>query len=379
MPEMVAAGASTEAFLSSAGSLFFLSYGIGQLVNGFFGDYIKGKTIISGGLIFAALVLFLFPVCVDNDKSGVAPSLLWCCCGYFLSMLWGPMTKVIAENLPGRAGTASMTLLNVASILGTMLTYGVCAVAAALDQWRAAFYYLGAQTLVGAFVSFMLLRTAEKKGLLTVKKARKADRSDKASPSVSVTKTLLAHGIIPMIFVSAMNGIIRNSVAFWVPTYIADRLSVTPEVSSLISTLLPVVNVLGTFAGLFLLGRLRGRETVTIAVLFAYSAAAFTFMNVFSGNVINLILLFTSSAAMSSACNLIFSKYCLRFSDTGRASLISGTLDFISYIAAAAANPLFADLHNAFSWNATVYVWAAVCLVGALFSVAASHKKTLRE
>ena len=162
---LLAAGA--DGLISSA---YLICYGSGQLINGFIGDYIRGKSIISGGLLMAALVLFLFPTFAVNDDSGVMINVLWCFCGYFLSMLWGPMNKIIVENLPGKSGTASMTSLNVASITGTMLTYAVCAVFSARHEWQGAFYFLGVLTLCGAVTSYVLIYIPEKKGILADKK-----------------------------------------------------------------------------------------------------------------------------------------------------------------------------------------------------------------
>ena len=53
-PQMLAAG-YTEAYIGSVSSLFFVFYAIGQLINGWIGDHIKAKWMISGGLIFAAI------------------------------------------------------------------------------------------------------------------------------------------------------------------------------------------------------------------------------------------------------------------------------------------------------------------------------------
>ncbi len=55
--------------------------------------------------------------------------------------------------------------------------------------------------------------------------------------------------------------------------------------------------------------------------------------------VLSVGLLFFASAAMTAACNMIFSIYVLRFSGTGRLSGITGLLDFSAYIAAAGAIP----------------------------------------
>ena len=51
-PQMLAAG-YTEAYIGSVSSLFFVFYAVGQLINGWIGDHIQAKWMISGGLLFA--------------------------------------------------------------------------------------------------------------------------------------------------------------------------------------------------------------------------------------------------------------------------------------------------------------------------------------
>lgn len=388
MPEMTAAGAAERDILAFAGSLFFLSYGIGQLINGILGDYIRAKFIISGGLLISAIALFAFPSALVLDKSGSAVCMLWCACGFALSMLWGPMTKVIAENIPEENGVKCMTALTVASILGTTVTYLVSAAASAVKSWQSAFYVTGILTLAGCVLAFVLLHIPEKRGLLVMirrekRGKRKTADGESAASFRELTAVLLSGAIIPMLIISFTNGVLRNAVSFWIPTYITENLSVTPSVAAILSAVLTFVNLAGTYAGLYMLRRFKGNEAGVIATLFAFSAAAFVLMYA-AGDalpVAKLILLFSASAAMSSVCNLIYSKYCLRFAKTGRASVISGSLDFISYIASAIASALFEITVRTNGWGFTVMIWAAVAAVGLLSSVwtVSIFKKGLRR
>lgn len=60
-----------------------------------------------------------------------------------------------------------------------------------------------------------------------------------------------------MLLVSMVNGIIRNAVAFWIPTFLSERLGFSPALSASISGGLPLVNLAGTFLGLVILKKLR--------------------------------------------------------------------------------------------------------------------------
>ena len=79
--------------LGLVGSSFFWAYGIGQLINGYIGDRISGRIFIFFGLLVSALINIFF---------GLAPTLvvmviLWMFNGYFQSMLWGPIVRILSR------------------------------------------------------------------------------------------------------------------------------------------------------------------------------------------------------------------------------------------------------------------------------------------
>lgn len=375
-PEMVAVGAASEQSISFALSLFFLSYGFGQLANGVLGDYIKARTIISTGLGITSIVLLLYPTVLGMPFGGVISGILWCLCGFALSMLWGPMTKLVAENLPEKAGVRCMTSLNVACIIGRMIAAAICTVAASLGHWKLAYYVAGGFTLLGALISLVLLSRAEAKGLIKSSAPKAEDNADRV-PFAKLVPVLLSFGILPMIFISFSNGVIRNAVTAYIPTYISSVLGASTAMASVLSGICPFVELAGTFVGVWVMNKLHGDEIKAIGGMFGFSLVCYLMMTVCGTSIpaLNLAWLFASCAAMSSACNLIYSKYCLRFSQTGRASLISGGLDFVSYIAASIATPLF-DLTTAhLGETATVLSWALVSSAGLGCCLWATHTK----
>ena len=59
-PQMVNEGRIDTDKIGSLSSLFFITYAVGQLINGVIGDKIKAKYMLSIGLVFAGLCNFLF-------------------------------------------------------------------------------------------------------------------------------------------------------------------------------------------------------------------------------------------------------------------------------------------------------------------------------
>ena len=94
MPEMAQETGFSSSTLGLWGSMFFFTYGIGQVINGLIGDRIRAKWMVSLGLFLSGIVIAL-SACT---ASSIVGGLCWAACGFLLSMLWGPLAKVIAEN-----------------------------------------------------------------------------------------------------------------------------------------------------------------------------------------------------------------------------------------------------------------------------------------
>ena len=60
MIEMDAFGVDTQKFIGKVSSVYFITYAMGQLINGRIGDKIKGKYMIVAGLLLAGVTNFLF-------------------------------------------------------------------------------------------------------------------------------------------------------------------------------------------------------------------------------------------------------------------------------------------------------------------------------
>lgn len=372
MPEMALTTEFSSSTLGLWGSMFFFTYGIGQIINGLIGDRIKAKWMVSAGLFLSGIVIALSSCTASSVIGGIC----WAVCGFLLSMLWGPLSKIIAENTTAQTGRILMTALSAASIVGTMIAYLIASVTSAQHQWRWAFYITGIILVLTGAVWFVILHIWERKKFLrTVSLTTGAEQS-----LLSLFTLLRQHEIFPVLLFTIINGIVRNAVAFWIPTYITEQFQVIPATSSAITSALPIFNLIGTFLGLKLLKKCKENEYTVSIILFAISTVMFLLMTL-AGNrffILTIVALFLANAAMASACNMVFSVYCLKFRKTGRVSAITGCMDAVSYLFAALASPIFSAIVSGTNWNTTVLIWALLTAIGMFAAVTAyrSEKKS---
>ncbi len=114
-PQMIEGG-YTEEYIGRISFVYFAFYAVGQLINGAIGDKIKARYMISTGLFLSGITNLLFCnfVPVYPDMAVIIYGLT----GFFLAMIYGPMTKVVAENRSMRIPTGQLnSLLNDAILM----------------------------------------------------------------------------------------------------------------------------------------------------------------------------------------------------------------------------------------------------------------------
>ena len=94
-PQMIQDGVMTEAQIGTLSSVYFITYAVGQLINGMIGDRVKSKYMISLGLIIAGVCNSLFALFAIDLRAGIAA---YAMTGFALAMVYAPMAKVVAEN-----------------------------------------------------------------------------------------------------------------------------------------------------------------------------------------------------------------------------------------------------------------------------------------
>ena len=115
-PQMTEGGYFTIEQIGTLSGVYFACYAIGQLINGFIGDKIKAKYMIGLGLALAGVANVLFPAVSPAPLAAYA---VYGISGFFLSMIYGPMTKVVSENTEPHHATRCSLGYTFASFFGS--------------------------------------------------------------------------------------------------------------------------------------------------------------------------------------------------------------------------------------------------------------------
>lgn len=360
-PAMVELG-YTESYIGSISSLFFVFYAVGQLINGAIGDKINSKWMICLGLGLAGISNFIFPFVTTNKLTA---TLVYSITGFFLSMIYGPMTKVVSENTEPLHAVRCSIGYTFSSLFGSPMA----GILAACFAWNTAFNVSSIALVAMAITSFLIFTMFEKRGII------KYNQFEQEKHGKFNFKILLKHEIVKYSFVSILTGIVRTSVVFWLPTYIAQYLGFSSEKAAGIFTVSTFVISFTAVIAIFIYEKLGHNANLSLFLMFAASLVSFVITYLVKASIPNIIFMILAIMSANAASSILWSVYCPSLRDTGMVSSATGFLDFLSYMAAAAANLIFANALEPLGWKNLILVWCGLSVIGVAISIPFKKKR----
>lgn len=365
-PQIIEGGAYSEEYIGSISSMFFIFYAVGQLINGLVGDKIKARYMISFGLLLSGVCNALFPYMLELP---FAAHLSYGMIGFFLSMIYAPMTKVVAENTEPHHAARCCLGYTFASYLGSP----AAGLVAAFFVWQMVFYMGSVSLLIMGTVCFFSFLYFEKTGIVKYNQYKPPKAQGQG------VKVLIEHRIIKFSFVSVLTGIVRTAVVFWMPTYLAQYLGFSPQDSGLIFTVATFIISSSAFLAVFIYERLKRNMNLVLLLFFAGSALSFVGVYLIDQPMVNICLLILAILFNNCAASMLWSIYCPSLRDTGMVSGATGYLDFMSYMAAAVSSTLFANAVTGIGWKNLILVWLALMAAGVIVAIPFGGKHVIRR
>ena len=358
-PQMIGVNGITTEYIGEVSSLYFICYAVGQLINGMIGEKIKARYMLSFGLVLAGICCCIFPSVLH---SMAVAKIVYSFMGFFLAMIYAPMTKLVAENTkPLYAMRCSMGY-DFASLIGSPMA----GVLSTFLAWETTFRVGGILIMTMGTIFFAVVWRLEKIGVVRYNQYKKT-RQEKKENGIAI---LIRHQIVKFTIISILTGVIRTTVIFWLPTYLAQYLGFSAERSATLFSVITLITSFTTFIAIFIYERLL-HHNMDLTILIAFSSASICFFGVFAVTVPFLNIALITGGIMSSgiASSMLWSRYCPSLRDTGMTSTATGFLDFVSYMSAAAASTLFANAVAQIGWKNLILIWSGIMVVGVLASL----------
>ena len=338
----------TKESLALLSSTYMIFYAGGQLVNGFLGDILSPKLMILGGIGLGGGAMIVFPLLPYQALHVACFAIL----GFGLSMVRGPLMKIISENTEPKHARLICVFFSVASFAGPLIaSLFVMAFAA-----KYAFIVSGCVAMAMVLICVFVLSLMQKKDLVTF-------RPMQVRSLRSITDVFRIEGFFFYMIVACLVETSAASVSFWIPAYLSEHLSFDNTTANLIFSTISICRSCMPFIALMIFNATGERPLPIMRVGFTLSAVFFLVMQLVSNSIANIVLLVLALMSMSGVSAMLWSIYIPGLGKTGRASSANGVLDCTGYIAAALANLLFGSIANS-SWSIVLLLWASVGAIG---------------
>lgn len=353
-PAMMENGLFDTEYIGSLSSLYFITYATGQLINGIIGDRIRAKYMISFGLFLGGVTNLIFST-VSVSKPEIA-IYVYGLTGFFLSMIYAPLTRVIAENTDPIYAPRCSLGYTFSEFFGSPLA----GVAAAFLSWQSTFRVGSLFLGIMGITIFLVFSVFEKKGVIKPFTPPKLENNEKKGK----LHILFKHRIVKFTLISIVTGVVRTTVVFWLPTYLSQNLGFTADKSALIFTAATFVMSFTTFISYFVYEKI-GRSMDRALLCFFISASLFFgLLYIASNPILNIICLVLAIMSSGCAASMMWVRYCPGLRDTGMVSGVTGFLDFVSYMSASISSTLFADAVGTIGWNGLILIWLGLMVTG---------------
>ena len=360
---MGAITAENSLSLSAAGAVstgYFICYAVGQIVFGLLSQSVSPYAIILIGLCGSGLC---------NLGAGAFSTsfmgLLWGANGLFQAMIWPPIVRLFAESMPLERQKHACVSINSTTPAGTLAAYALSAVLLQFADWHHVFFSCGGLLLGMAAVFWLGTAPLRRATAYAPQPAFQKQKGTGNGPAA-----LLAAGLGAMLLPVLLHGGLKDGVTNWVPSMIQSNFGISPAFSAAVAMALPLVNLSGAYLSGWLNEHCTHNELKTAGALFALASVCLLALPlaVHTSLLLAVLLLAVTTASMLGVNTMFINVIPVKAGRHGGASMLSGTLNAVTYLGAAAATWGIGAAAEGCGWNAVFLLWIVMAMLALLVS-----------
>ena len=375
MADMTSSGVLLKSQAGAVTTGFFICYGCGQFLSGMLGDRINPRYLVFAGLVCSSLI---------NFGIAVGPPLwfmivLWSLNGFAQSLLWAPICKIVSDRVSSNRRQKACTAIATTMAGGTLMAYILSAVLINAFGWKAAFISGSSATLLAAVVwitvTTKIEHEADKNGIveeIEVKHEEEGEEVPHEEIPTGLWQLLCVSGLTILALVGGVQGVLKDCMSTWVPTFIEDMFNMGSVISILTGAFLPIFGFFGPIFTNKLMMKTRD-ELSSLFILFLISSGCLAMLALFGRFSIAISIV---ALALTYACSLgqnmiLIGTLPMYFSKLGKVSTITGTMNALCYVTTAAVSWIVGVLVDRTGWTIVMAGWfvlSALAAVGTLFA-----------
>lgn len=348
------------------GTLYFLFYGAGQIINGIFCKRYNRRMIC----LFAVIASSVINVSVFLGVPFSLLFVLWPLNAACQSVLYPSLMLTISDNVEKKYLAASSIVMACATTVGTFGSYGLGALFSLPGNFKNSFL-IAALTMTFAGVVWIF-------GTAKLNKNEKKDAADAGSASGQSTEQpsvperqsvptsqagkLGVLALAELAFFSFISHAVSGGVSTWTPTIIKDVFGLSNGLSAFLSAFIPFFSIFNS-----ILSELAYRwcKTFNNASVLLFGITIILSLGVLAILETNYVVLLSFLIAIrlssGAAVNLYTAKAPLYLADRCNAGFLSGFLNGLCYLGNAISSFVLGIIADNASWNVVFVVFALMC------------------
>lgn len=356
------------------GTIFFLTYGIGQFISGFLGDKFSPKKLVFWGTFISA---------ISNSFIAFIPNYIFMCLfwginGIFQALIWSPMLRAIVEYLNDEIKTKACVYLNFSVPIGSMFAYGLTGTVIKFYNWKTIFIIAGILLLIMSFIWLFILSFIEKYAIKNGNKIVISDNKEikNNNNNYSLKNIIIYSGLIYILIGLFIQGILKDGVTTWIPTYIDETYNVGSFISIISTMFIPILNLLGVSISFIINNKIFKDEIKTSTFFFILSTISLFILYIISGKNMSfsLIMFGISTTCMMSVNTMLIASLPSYFSSVSKVSSVSGLLNSIVYLGSAFSTYSIGSISNQFGWEITIFILTVLSLIATIVCLCVTKK-----
>ncbi|MBO4433343.1 MAG: MFS transporter [Clostridia bacterium] len=335
-------------------TFFFVSYGVGQVINGIFCRHYPPRYIFPMALTGSAAINLLLFAFIETGYIAdyfYLVKYIWLLNGIAQSFLWTSIIFILGKNIEKSNVPKAGLVIGMSVPGGTFLAYSVSSLFAHYKIFEYSFVLAAVMMLIAAF-TWMFLFSPHKRQNETEEQESKAEEQPGAKHKIS---RLAAFTFAGLAVFAVSNNFVKDGLHTWIPTILKEMYNFKNSASLILATAIYVLGVFGAVA--VKKANAKIKNLVSLAIVFFTAMAIFigfitAFLNVSS---IPVILFFTLVMITSYGLNnIVTSLGPLDLRSEINPGVAAGLLDGFCYVGSALSTYVLGVIADNYKWHAVL-------------------------
>ena len=350
--EMVNSTGLAKSTLSVALTGAFITYGIGQLVSGYFGDKVQPKYLIAIGLAATSIMNLLIPFC----QNAVQMAIVWCFNGFAQSFMWPPIVKILFTALAAEDYSLGCVRVSWGSSIGNVFVYLTAPLLIVTFGWKSVFLSSSTMGVIGLLLWLKMCPLID---MTTPAKEKQAGFTNRnltfVLPLILVILSIILHGIL------------KDGVTTWMPSYISETFGLSSEISILAGVVLPLFAIVCYSVFNYMYLRLKD-PMICSFLIFLLSICVCGCLYLLSDHnaLVSIALSAVITGCMHGINFMLIGITPTVLGKGGNVSTFSGILNCSAYVGSALSAWVIPMATENAGWSATLLLWLCIACAGAL-------------